>query len=64
MAVKIKYQLKQEKGVLHIGGGRFFYPGKSYELTTKEVVDYGTYFIEEKKTAAKAASDKSEESKE
>lgn len=47
MAVKVKYKLKQEKGVLHIGGGRFFYPGESYKLTAKEVEDYGHYFEEE-----------------
>lgn len=64
MAVKYKYVLKQETGVLHIGGGRFFYPQESYELTAKELTEYGTYFIEEKKVGTKEDSDKSEESKE
>lgn len=64
MAVKSKYKLKQEKGVLHIGGGRFFYPQESYELTAKELAEYGTYFTEEKKADTKEDSDKSEESKE
>lgn len=44
MATKIKYMLKQEKGVLHIGGGRFFYPGETYELSAEEVEIYGDYF--------------------
>lgn len=50
---KSKYKLKQEKGVLHIGGGRFFYPGESYELTAKELASHGHYFSEEKKAAGK-----------
>ena len=48
MAAKIKYKLKQEKGVLHIGGGRFFYPGESYELSAEEFETYGDYFDEAK----------------
>lgn len=44
MDTKIKYKLKQEKGVLHVGGGRFFYPGESYELTDEEVEMYEGYF--------------------
>lgn len=44
MDAKIKYKLKQEKGVLHVGGGRFFYPGESYELTDEEVEMYEGYF--------------------
>lgn len=44
MAEKIKYKLKQEKGVLHIGGGRFFHPGEAYALTVKEYKAYGHYF--------------------
>lgn len=47
---KSKYKLKQEKGVLHIGGGRFFYPGESYELSADELETYGDYF-EKLKTA-------------
>lgn len=41
------YKLKQEKGVLHVGGGRFFYPGETYDLTDVEAVTYGHYFSEE-----------------
>ena len=48
---KSKYKLKQEKGVLHIGGGRFFHPGESYELSADELETYGDYF--EKQKAAK-----------
>ena len=44
MDTKFKYKLKQEKGVLHVGGGRFFYPGESYELTDAEVEMYEGYF--------------------
>ena len=44
MATKSKYKLKQEKGVLHIGGGRFFYPAESYELSAEELENYGDYF--------------------
>ncbi|MES5896977.1 hypothetical protein [Bacillus cereus group sp. RP43] len=29
-------QLKHERGVLHIGGGRFFYAGEPQEVTAKE----------------------------
>ncbi len=47
MAAKIKYKLKQEKGVLHVGGGRFFYPRESYDLTDDEAATYGYYFNEE-----------------
>lgn len=46
MAEKVKYKLKQKKGVLHVGGGRFFYPGESYELSAKDVKAYGKYFEE------------------
>ena len=53
MAAKSKYKLKQEKGVLHIGGGRFFYPGESYELSADESESYGAYF--EKVKAVKEA---------
>lgn len=31
-----KVQYKHEKGVLHIGGGRFFNPGEAHEVTAKE----------------------------
>lgn len=44
MAAKSKYKLKQEKGVLHIGGGRFFYPAESYELSADELENYDSYF--------------------
>ena len=64
MAAKIKYRLKQEKGVLHIGGGRFFYPEESYELTPKDLADYGDYFTEEKKVSGKDDLDKDKEGKE
>lgn len=55
--VKSKYKLKQDKGVLHIGGGRFFYPGETYELTAKELASHGHYFNEEKKAAGKETND-------
>jgi hypothetical protein len=42
-----QYKLKQEKGVLHVGGGRFFYPGETYGLTDEEAATYGHYFSEE-----------------
>ncbi|EJV42166.1 hypothetical protein IEK_05832 [Bacillus toyonensis] len=29
-------QFKHESGVLHIGGGRFFYAGEPQEVTAKE----------------------------
>ena len=58
MAGKIKYKLKQEKGVLHIGGGRFFYPGESYELSNQELKDYEHYFEEEKIEEDKKTTDK------
>lgn len=29
-------QFKHENGVLHIGGGRFFYAGEPQEVTAKE----------------------------
>jgi hypothetical protein len=45
--MSIQYKLKQEKGVLHVGGGRFFYPGETYDLTDVEAVTYGHYFSEE-----------------
>ena len=45
---KSKYKLKQEKGVLHIGEGRFFYPGESYELSADELETYGDYFEKQK----------------
>lgn len=48
MATKIKYKLKQEKGVLHIGGGHFFYPGEPYELSADELETYGDYFEKQK----------------
>ncbi len=40
----IKYQLKQGKGVLHIGGGRFFYPSISYELSDEVSQSHGCHF--------------------
>ena len=52
MATKRKYKLKQQKGVLHIGGGRFFYPGQPYELTAKELAGYGKYFEEDKNASS------------
>ena len=42
-----QYKLKQEKGVLHVGGGRFFYPDETYGLTDAEAATYGHYFSEE-----------------
>lgn len=45
-----QYKLKQEKGVLHVGGGRFFYPGETYGLTDAEAATYGHYFSEEQAT--------------
>jgi hypothetical protein len=36
MAAKVKVQFKHKKGVLHIGGGRFFYPGEPVEVTAAE----------------------------
>lgn len=45
-----QYKLKQEIGVLHVGGGRFFYPGEAYDLTDMEAVTYGHYFTEEQAT--------------
>jgi hypothetical protein len=53
MAAKIKYKLKQEKGVLHVGGGRFFYPGEIYDLTDDEIATYGQYFSEEQAAVLK-----------
>lgn len=64
MAVKNKYKLKQEKGVLHIGGGRFFYPEETYELTSKDLADYKEYFVEEKEAATKTDINKDKEGKE
>lgn len=34
MMPKVKY--KHEKGALHVGGGRFFYAGKTYEVADEE----------------------------
>lgn len=48
MADKIKYKLKQEKGVLHVGGGRFFYPGDTYELSAEDLDSFGGYFVKSK----------------
>jgi hypothetical protein len=45
--MSIQYKLKQEKGVLHVGGGRFFYPGETYDLADVEAATYGHYFSEE-----------------
>jgi hypothetical protein len=42
-----QYKLKQEKGVLHVGGGRLFYPNEDYDLTEAEAATYGHYFNEE-----------------
>lgn len=47
MAMKTKYRLIQENGVLHIGGGRFFFPKNDYYLTQAEVGGFGHYFIKE-----------------
>ncbi|KGK88034.1 hypothetical protein [Clostridium sp. HMP27] len=40
-----KYMLKQKEGVLHIGGGIFFYPGEKYKA--EEFQGYEEYFVEE-----------------
>lgn len=49
-----QYKLKQEKGVLHIGGGRFFYPGIAYSLEDEVVDVFGDYFSKEKESSAAA----------
>lgn len=36
MAAKVKVQFKHKKGVLHIGGGRFFHPGELVDVTASE----------------------------
>lgn len=45
-----QYKLKQEKGVLHIGGGRFFYPGVAYSLEDDVVDTFGDYFSEDQES--------------
>ncbi|USG63989.1 hypothetical protein NDK47_17725 [Brevibacillus ruminantium] len=52
MAKIIKY--KHEKGALHIGGGRFFYAGETYEVPEEEAKQLTTAYddletVEEKK---------------
>lgn len=49
-----QYKLKQEKGVLHIGGGRFFYPGVAYSLEDDVVETFGDYFNEDKESSSAA----------
>lgn len=46
-----QYKLKQEKGVLHIGGGRFFYPGVAYSLEDDVVETFGGYFDEDQESS-------------
>ncbi|MCM3144365.1 hypothetical protein [Brevibacillus sp. MER 51] len=50
---KIKY--KHEKGALHIGGGRFFHAGETYEVSDKEAKELTTAYedleiVEDKKS--------------
>lgn len=49
-----QYKLKQEKGVLHIGGGRFFYPGVAYSLEDDVADTFGDYFDEDQESSAAA----------
>ena len=49
-----QYKLKQERGVLHIGGGRFFYPGIAYSLEDDVAVTFGNYFDEDQESSAAA----------
>lgn len=49
-----QYKLKQEKGVLHIGGGRFFYPGVAYSLDDDVVDIFGGYFDEDQESSGAA----------
>ena len=46
-----QYKLKQEKGVLHIGGGRFFYPGVAYSLEDEVADTFGDYFSEDQESS-------------
>lgn len=52
---KIKY--KQASGALHIGGGRFFHAGETYEVTDEEAKrlteTYGDLEITEDKKAGR-----------
>ncbi|TDQ35276.1 hypothetical protein [Aureibacillus halotolerans] len=38
------FELKQTKGALHIGEGRFFYPGEKYEADDVPVSIQSSYF--------------------